>query len=116
MPAEAVGFDLYFTELQSPENTLDSVDSLDAETVNRIQQIVSETGFHPDPHDESIMGGTFNFQPFENTPENKELLEECVKEIETEFPKLDASYNIKKNRNRGVNAAKMCNLAIDSGN
>lgn len=66
MPEEAVALDLNFIS--------DSAENLDTETVDQIQQIVSETGFHIDPHREGIMGGTFNFQSFENTSENEELI------------------------------------------
>jgi hypothetical protein len=105
MPDEAVALDLYFPD----PNSID-VD------VNEIKSLVATTGFQQDPHDQAMMGGNINFQPFEYNQENRELLEECVKQIENEFSELSASYEIKQNRDVGKLPAKQCTIKITNGN
>ena len=102
MPDEAVALDLYFP----------NTDNLESDSINEIRRIVSETEFQPDPHDESMMGGTINFQPFENCQENRNLLEKCIKKIENEFPGLKVSYEIKRNRDAGRLPAKQCVIKV----
>lgn len=102
MPDEAVALDLYFPD----------TDNMSSDTIDDIKQIVSDTGFQTDPHDETIMAGTINFQPFENKQENRDLLDRSVEAIEMEFPNLDASYTIRKNRDRGTLPAKQCVIEV----
>lgn len=104
MPAEAIALELYFPD---PEN-------ISSDTVDDIKRLVSDAGFQPDPHDMGIMSGTIKVQPFENREENRNLLDESVEAIKSEFPNLDVSYTIKKTRDLGTLPAKQCIIEVTS--
>lgn len=102
MPNEAVQLDL-------------RTDGLDSDDIDTAQDIVSNVGFQPNHHDVQVTNGTVNFQPFENTEANQELLEKCVERINNEFSNADTQYEIRENRDRAMPASKRCTITVESG-
>jgi hypothetical protein len=102
MPNEAVQLDL-------------RTDGLDSDDIDTAQDIVSNVGFQPNHHDVQVTNGTVNFQPFENTEANQELLEKCVERLNTEFSNADTQYEIRENRDRAMPASKRCTITVESG-
>jgi hypothetical protein len=100
MPAEAVKLDLH-------------VDGLDPDDIDDIEQTVAKLGFQSDPHSEPMMNGVINFQPFENTEENRELVEKCATRLKEDFPDLNVRYEIGENRDPGILASQYCNIIVE---
>lgn len=111
MPAEAIKLQILFEDVAAG-NQIDDIDHLDSDTVEQIPQIASEMGFHRDPHDKSMRAGGFVFQPFENTKDNRELLQQCVEKLEEQFPKLDISYGIGEGNDPRTSVAKKCDITV----
>lgn len=99
MPAESVALDI-------------DVNALGEDDIDRVHEIVSDSGFHPHPYDEGAIGGIINYQPFENTEENRELLEQCVNKIASELPDAEVTYDLRKNRDAGRVVGKQCYLTV----
>ena len=72
---------------------------------------MSETRFQRAHHPTGI-SDVVNFQPFENTEENRALVEESVRKIADEFPELEISYQMWENRDAGMVVAKRCTIQI----
>ena len=100
MPAEAVALDLYVDDVKS------------SEAIDQMKSIISEVGFQSDPHNNSVIGGFVNFQPFESTQENRGLVDKAVEEITSEFPKFEVPCEIIRDNDAGSVVAKRCNIQV----
>lgn len=76
---------------------------------------MSSVGFHS--AGEKISGGDFadslNYQPFENTRENIQLIETCVDEISGKFPNVEVDYRITRTNERDAATQQQCAITIE---
>lgn len=105
MPEKAVELMIFVPDLEEENRESD---------INQIYQIFSEKGFHSTPFGDKVEALALHFQPFEHTEDNEQLIRECVKEIEIEFPDLDVDYSIAKNRDAGKMPEKTCQVNVST--
>lgn len=103
MPEKAVELTLFVYDL---------VDEGRESDIARIWEIVSENGFHRTPYGDEPQGDGLMFQPFEDTDENRELIEKCIEEIKAEFPDLDVEYWMGKNGDDMKLPEKTCEVTV----
>jgi hypothetical protein len=96
MPAEAA------------ELTFSCEGDIGSNQISDIEEIVSEYGFNI--HSDAVT--SLVFQPFENTEENKKLVEACVAEVESEFPDLDIKYGKHSNKDPGKRVSRIFDIKI----
>jgi len=92
----------------------DLVDEDRESEISQIFQIVTENGFHGTTYGDEPEGDALLFQPFEDTPQNEELLQECVREIEAEFPDFDVEYWMGRNRDSMRLPEKKCKITVNT--
>lgn len=101
MPAEALSFTVNF-------------ENIDKNSISSIDEIISDVGFHPASG--PMAGGDFtnslNYQPFEDTEENRQLIERCVDKISDEFPDAGVEHQIRYNKDRGAIIQQRCEITI----
>jgi Zn finger protein HypA/HybF involved in hydrogenase expression len=101
MPAEAL-------------NLVVSFDNISNNNIHEINKLVSEVGFHP--AGEKMTDGEFtsflNYQPFEYTDKNIQLIETCVDKISSEFPNAEVNYDISRTNNNDAITQQQCEITI----
>lgn len=93
---------------ESAELTFSRVSELEAGHINVIEEVASRCGFNI--HSDAVT--CLVFQPFENTEENKKLVEECIEEIRTQFPDLEVSYSEISNKDPGKRVVRTHKITI----
>ncbi|MDT3434650.1 hypothetical protein [Haloarcula sp. 1CSR25-25] len=91
----------------------DLIDENRESDINHIWQTLIDNGFKPTVHDDEIRAEALLFQPFEDTSENRELIQKCVKELDADFPELEIEYSTFVNGDPEKFAEKTCNIIIN---
>lgn len=103
MPEQAVELTVSVHEL---------VDEGRESDIAQIWKIISEKGFQATHHGDEVDADALYFQPFEETQENKDLIKECVEEIESKFSDFEVVYSFGRNRDRTKLAGRLCSINI----
>jgi|APHM01.1.fsa_nt_gi hypothetical protein len=103
MPAEALAFVVRF-------------ENISEYNVHKINKIITDAGFHS----AEVTGGdlltSFNYQPFENTDKQIQLLITCVGRISDAIPNVEVKYEIKDSNDSSVFTQQRCEITVESEN